>query len=252
MDVKALIRQKVLGIPFLYLAAGVAVAAFAWSFYQRGNSKPTGDGTAAGDVADPGTDIGGDPANISPTGALVANTNPQGNSSGFVQDSNDLWAARARSWLMANKGLGAGDAQNLVYAYLNGETLSFDQGKLRDAMIAAVGFPPEPPTNSPTLKGTPHGGFIRFGDGLHITNVNVDRSLGKFTVHWGPGVGAKTYIVTYDGKGVARLSPDKREATLPIPGGKPRAVGTAVTIGVEARGNSQEIRRVAANTKIRD
>jgi hypothetical protein len=62
---------------------------------------------------------------------------------------------------LGTQGFAAGVSQEALSAYINGNQLTFDQGQLRDKVIAQYGLPPDPPTPGgtaapkPTRQGNP-------------------------------------------------------------------------------------------------
>ena len=140
--------RKVLGVPFPVAAGVVVVGTVAYGYIRKRNSSQTASqSTDTGSSVDTGVQD-----NISSTGSFSAV--PVLTSSGTA-DTNDTWSRRAVDWLMANKGLGAGAAQQIVQDYISGNQLSMQNGQYRDAVVSAIGFPPQIPTGGSTLSGSP-------------------------------------------------------------------------------------------------
>lgn len=95
------------------------------------------------------------PVIYQPSGGSVAST-PQ-------EDTNELWGRRSIEWLIAN-GETVNAAQQAIQGYLNGSTLSFDQGRIRDKAVGQFGLPPEPMEYGGTKgEGTYKGPFTAQG-----------------------------------------------------------------------------------------
>lgn len=77
-----------------------------------------------------------------------------------TEDTNDLWAGRARQFLLG-QGVSAIEAQATVGKYLNGETLTTREKGLINQVLSNIGYPPEPPdiapveTTDPTTEPAP-------------------------------------------------------------------------------------------------
>jgi hypothetical protein len=151
----SLLKRKVAGVPVLYIVAlFVVILAFvAWKM------KPAKDLTTppASDSEDTGTDSGTVPTTIltGAPGLGVGNSGPVEATNPAIIDSNDAWIRRAVAWLVGQGVASGGTAQAALTKYVNGEDLSFDEGKLRDAAIKQFGLPPESITPGATLAAGP-------------------------------------------------------------------------------------------------
>lgn len=149
--IPGVLRKKIGGIPVIAIVAvGVGVLAFvAWRLPS--NQVGGAEEVSADTGDDPGEAFGG---GLTETGdwtsetPLITNTTPQ---SQVVADNNNLWSKRAVEWLIA-QGSNAGAAQLAISNYINGETLSYDEGELRDKAVKQFGLPPEPITPGNTLE----------------------------------------------------------------------------------------------------
>jgi len=145
---KAIWGKKVAGIPFAALALIVVVGALGYSMWrQRGAVAPSAaeDATAEGDTEDSGQPL------------FLANPVPsQPSAPGILSNTgqpptNDDWLRLGIEWAQKNKGVSATEAQRVLSDYLNGSAQSWQDGQVRDAVIAAIGLPPElPSAASPT------------------------------------------------------------------------------------------------------
>lgn len=180
---QALMKRKVAGIPVLYLALAAVIlfAAYAW---KTGTIAGPGDDVAA-DADSTGDEAGGDATgNSQPT--FTANpsspvvTPDESITDPVVVDDNDKWRKRSVAWLIAGGYATAGNADNAISKYLNGETLSYDEGKLRDAAIKQYGLPPEPPAGAPTAAKPATRQFTHF-PGVHTIQGASDNSYTELT-----------------------------------------------------------------------
>jgi len=150
------LSKKIFGVQVLYLLAiGVLVLAyFAWKL----RSAPSGDvteedpGTAPENADDSQGLYDGFAAQPTPTYDPALGT-------GTTVETNDSWAKKGVEWAAQSGLAGAGDTQLILQKYLNGDQLSFEEGKIRDAIIAHFGAPPEPIT----VGGTDIEGVKRQG-----------------------------------------------------------------------------------------
>lgn len=145
---KAAAGRKVLGVPFPVAAGIVVVGTIAYGVIRKRGEVQTEAQSA--DTATPADYSSLD--SVSNTGGFSAQ--PILTSTG-APDSNDSWGRRAIEWLVANKGMGYGNAQQLVNDYLSGNQLSIQSGQLRDAVVSALGLPPQIPSGGSTLAGSP-------------------------------------------------------------------------------------------------
>jgi phage tail protein X len=143
--------KKVAGVPVVYLGGGFVAALALYAYHTKPASDQIGqDDATAGDNATEG-DAG---AAVTPSNTpFVANTQPINNSTAagspdttpaFVQDTNTAWVQRATSWIVTGGIAGPADTQTALNKYVNGENLSFNEGKIRDAAVKQFGIPPEP------------------------------------------------------------------------------------------------------------
>lgn len=134
-------KRKVFGIPLLYLVGGLvlALAIYAWRL------KPATD--PAPDDEDETADLPGEFLSPSLSKGTVIVAQPsaaeQGNS---AIDTNEEWLKAGVAYLMSEFGIGGGEAQVALQAYLSGAQLSYAQGQLRDRVIGQYGLPPYPQT----------------------------------------------------------------------------------------------------------
>lgn len=133
-----IVQKKVFGIPVVYLglAAALGLALLAWKI------KPT---AVAPDTAAPvEPEAEPDTSGLVTTGTVVVAPQDQPDVP-VVQQTNEDWV-RAGADYAANDAKVAtyGDALAALTAYINGEDLSFDQGKIRDAVLSKLKAPPEP------------------------------------------------------------------------------------------------------------
>lgn len=166
MDMSFL-RKKIAGIPVLYIA-GLFVVVLALVAWRMKPSEP-GEGDPA---EEDDADQMGDPADADYSGfatngtvTVQQGTDPATVSPVVVQ-TNETWARNAANWLVA-QGLASGTAaQTATRRYIEGESLSVDQGKWIDAAVKQFGIPPEPltaggitkpsvPISLPSKQGTP-------------------------------------------------------------------------------------------------
>lgn len=139
---KAILTQKIGGIPFPVLAGVVVVGALGYSMYRKrkAGAAPAADTSAGGNQTDQGQPVF--EANKVPaqstTNAVLAGT-------GQIA-TNDDWRRLGIQWLVSNKAMSATDASRVIDDYLAGNPQSVSDGQLRDAVIAVYGLPPTIPS----------------------------------------------------------------------------------------------------------
>ncbi len=156
-----LLSKKIAGIPVLYIGA-VAVAILAFVAWKINPKLSDEEGTDIGtDEVDQSDDVSSalNPdayAGLSSNGTVTV-TQPNGSSDSVdvVVETNDKWITKSVAFLVAQSLATGGDAHEALSKYVNGEQLSIDEGKLRDAAIARYGLPPESFTPGGTVGPTP-------------------------------------------------------------------------------------------------
>ena len=141
--------KKVANIPVVYLAVAGAFLLVLLAYHSHrakkaavsvANTTGAPPDTAASSTL--GTDLGTPPAIVGtvssdPNGQLaVTNTNINP-----AINTNDQWLHQAATYLIT-QGNNPGDVQLALQTYMNGQDLSYEQGKLRDAAVAQYGLPP--------------------------------------------------------------------------------------------------------------
>jgi peptidoglycan hydrolase-like protein with peptidoglycan-binding domain len=158
------LKRKVLGVPMVaLLGVGVAGLAFyAWKSKSNAAANTTAatavTGTPAVDTSTLTTfDANGNPVagglydqngNLLPAiplGTVVVAPQPPPTSTNSSITTNDEWLSAGVAYLIT-QDKGPGDAQVALQSYLNGDTLTYIQGGLRDSVIRQLGLPPNPPT----------------------------------------------------------------------------------------------------------
>lgn len=157
MNISALLRRKVAGVPVVYFAAlFVAILVFiAWRLKNVSGdaTETTPDGDVEGDVADGGGTGGEDP---NPVFISKPVPNTPGTDGVIVgtQDSNELWSRRAVEWLYGQHLATPAEAQAAIEAYMSGSDLSYGKSALVDKAIRQFGLPPEPLQRGKTLPSS--------------------------------------------------------------------------------------------------
>lgn len=150
----SLLRKKVAGVPVIYIAAGfvLIIVIYAW----RTQSLPSGTSSddASSDSAsgqDDVTDTGDDATTYADavpavsTGTVVSTSSSlPATADNTSIDSNEEWLSRGVTFL-GTHSVGAGEAQEALQVYLEGGSMTYRQGQLRDMVIAELGLPPDPP-----------------------------------------------------------------------------------------------------------
>jgi LysM repeat protein len=138
MDRLAFLKRKVGGVPVLYIAAGVVaiLAVYAWRAKVVPADAPadseTGDSENA-DAAESFPEIERFPSAAAPS-PTVDVTPPD--------KTNEDWRRDAIGYLIS-QGASAGAAHDAIERYIDGESLSVEQGKLRDNAVRKLGLPPD-------------------------------------------------------------------------------------------------------------
>jgi nucleoid-associated protein YgaU len=140
MDFKSIAAKKVAGVPVLYLgaAAVILLALYAW---KMKSSTPTSEEPVAEEETDT-TTTDPDYSGLATTGTVTV-VQQAAEETEAVKETNDDWLRSAVTYLMAEKGATAGDAQTAITNYLEGNDMTYEQGQLKDAAVAKLGLPPE-------------------------------------------------------------------------------------------------------------
>lgn len=211
MNMSGLFSKKIGPVPVIYIAAGfVAIlAVVAW----RMKTTPDNTGDPVVDAGDAATD---DPYDaFETTGTVIAAPSSTVTPPPTI-DTNEQWARAGAEYLLSKKMTSAGNALIVMTKYVNGATLSYEEGEMRDAVISAIGYPPEPLENtSAVLAHTARKQFTAF-PGQHRVTGPADNSLSKI---------AALYYGTTGGRPMVSLAADN-----PTLGPGTLTVGTIVTV----------------------
>ena len=126
-------QKKLFGVPVVYLAVGfvIILALVAWRLKPaKTPADTTTDATATAEDLNPAV----------PTGTVYAQ-NPQTGDEPIVE-TNDTWMRKGLAFLIA-KGENPGTVQLALQHYLAGNDLTYDEGRIRDAVVAEYGLPPD-------------------------------------------------------------------------------------------------------------
>jgi LysM repeat protein len=148
-----IVQKKVLGIPVLYLAAGFVtiLAVVAWRMKATPDADTAGvnpeDATAgAEDEASnalAGMEASGAYSGYTTNGTVVVTPTPTA-SQDAEEQTNQKWLASAIDYVVNDAKIATvGQAQLALTKYLDGEDLSYDEGKIRDAALNKLKLPPE-------------------------------------------------------------------------------------------------------------
>src|SRR5215216_653708 len=139
------LSRKFLGVQVLYwLAIGVLLLAYL-AYRMRNASEDLPD--AAEQDPDLAPENADDSAGLyDGFAAQPTPTYSPGIGATTTVDTNDAWAKRATEFIGLSGLASPGAAQLAIQKYLNGDQLTFEEGKIRDAAIRQFGAPPEPVT----------------------------------------------------------------------------------------------------------
>jgi hypothetical protein len=192
-------HKKVAGVPVIYIGGAFAVIFAIVAYRLKGNStavttdtsqadaaNPSGADTSNNDVADSvdGTDYSG----LNTTGTVTvapATTTP---ASGDVTQTNQTWLASGVAYLMTSAGgsHAGGEAQTALTHYLDGDDLSYQEGAMRDAVIAKIGLPPEALPGVGQTSSQPAQRQFSNTPGKHTVKGDNDNTFGKLaTLYYG-------------------------------------------------------------------
>jgi hypothetical protein len=177
------LSRKFLGVQVLYwLAIGVLVLAYV-AYRMRNASEDLPD------AAEQDPEIA--PENADDSAGLYDGFTAQptptyspGLGATTTVETNDSWAKKAAEFVGASGLASYGDAQLAIQKYLNGDQLTFDEGKIRDLAIKQFGLPPE----SVTVGGTSPEPIKRQGTPptYHTVKTTADDSIDDLIkLYWG-------------------------------------------------------------------
>ena len=143
-----ILSRKVAGVPVVYLlGVGVVVLAIvAWRMNDSSVNDAEADPDELGEDSALGavSGIGGSDSaydQFADSGPAVQ-TDATLNSPSTV-DTNSAWVKRGAQWAAAQGLASAVNAQTALGLYVDGQPLTYDQGVIRDRVVAQQGFPPE-------------------------------------------------------------------------------------------------------------
>jgi hypothetical protein len=138
-------RKKVAGVPVIYLAGGFVVI-LAIIAYKM-NPPTSGEESGPVDETDgSGPDQTGGAADYSGLATQGTVTVVQGSTSDaeVTKATNEDWGRSAVDYLIEANLATPSEAQSAIHKYLEGNDLTFEEGKLKDAAIRKLKLPPEP------------------------------------------------------------------------------------------------------------
>lgn len=136
-DWREWLQRKVLGVPVLYILAGVAVIALIYALRMQPSAPEEeieGEPEAGDSEFD---DSDAQPVFIANPPTSTVTPPPA------QEDNNELWARRAISWLISTSDTTLQEATNAITKYLNEEDLNQNEAVLRDKAVKQFGLPPE-------------------------------------------------------------------------------------------------------------
>jgi LysM repeat protein len=154
MDIKALMSKKIGGIPYLYIAGLFVVVLMVVAMRMKSTttstentpSTPSDEGESTTDAE---TEASADYGFAATRGTVTVSDQSGVTTTATALDTNELWLKRAVEWLISS-GIGAGEAQSAISKYLDGASLSYAEGQMRDKAVKEFGLPPEPITPGAT------------------------------------------------------------------------------------------------------
>lgn len=156
------------------------------------------------------TDTGGFSANDSPFIPPLT-VNPT-----FSTDTNDKWARRAIEWLSAN-GSSPGVAHAAIYAFINGDQLSYDQGALRDKAVSQFGWPPEEVLPGGTSLMPAKRQFAH-PPGTHVVKNSNDNTYGEIAnLYYGSAAQQSLSLLANANKSLGTSGPFAPGARVYVP-----------------------------------
>jgi hypothetical protein len=143
----AFLRKKIGGVPVVYLAGGGALilSVVAWRTVPSpggASVDPAVEDVYAGSDAEIFPDTPKGTVVVAPEKPDVVEPDLELTRQDIP--NNDVWLQRGINFLTA-RGIGGGEAQAALATYLEGTSLSFAQGALRDQVIKELGPPPVVP-----------------------------------------------------------------------------------------------------------
>ena len=197
MNISELMKRKVAGVPVLYLAAAfvVILAVVAWRM-KPSEAAPDPDDMPVEEQPE-GLDGSADYSSLATKGTVtVVQENPVTKPEAEVP-TNDTWLRKAVAFLISDKAGNAqttpGIAQTAMSKYLDGQDLSYDEGRFRDAAVRELGLPPDG-SSRPTVTGQKPGQrqFMSF-PGSHKVIGGGDDTAGRLAALYYGGPAANSW-----------------------------------------------------------
>lgn len=191
-DIADTLQEKAGPFPVWVWGAAIGLVMVAVIWWQGRGDSGSSDVSAVEDAADSTGDvydaIDGFFRSSAPGSAIGINDTPES------VDTNVAWGARAIAHLIG-KGTAPLTAQQAIFSYLDGETLTATQAELVNEAIKGIGQPPDPVDKPKTDSGTTYTRYYRDRKG-QVYGVTAD--------------GTETAISDekYISLGLPKLSPD--------------------------------------------
>lgn len=149
---RGLFGKKIYGVPVVYLLAAfvLILAIVAWKMKPSATLQEADAVTATDEETDAASPSGSE-AFPAPTNGTVIVSPAQPVVEEAPYEDNDTWTRKAMTFLI-KKNVNPGEAQVALQAYLSGDDLTVEQGKIRDMVVREFGLPPETFTVGNTAK----------------------------------------------------------------------------------------------------
>jgi hypothetical protein len=187
MEWKKLITAKIGPVPVLYIGAVILVIAAILVTRSKLDESDAADSelTDADEAAATADEIATADYGFAATKGTVTVEQGSITTSAAVVDTNDLWIRRAAEYIGGQGTWSTNTVQGALQAYVDGNNLSYEQGRIRDAAIKQFGLPPE--TVSPGTTGKMPAARQGNPPLSHKVKGSLDNTYGEIAALYYPG-----------------------------------------------------------------
>jgi LysM repeat protein len=189
MNFSELIRKRVAGVPVTYLAAAAVLVLAIVAWRMKPSTPPPADEPIAGD---PDTELPteGDPYGGLATQGTVTVVQQPAQTAPVIEKTNETWVKEGAEWIVAHptadltaSGTAAVSALN---RFLQGEDLSYEEGRIVNAVIREKGQPPDGTGSVGKISDAPgQKQFTNFPGKHTVKGVNDNTPAKLSTLYYG-------------------------------------------------------------------
>jgi len=200
--------QKIGPVPVVYIGAVIfVILAIVVTRTKFGQDTAAESDLTTQDEADvTADDIASADYGFAATRGTVTVTQGETTTTASVVDTNDLWVRRAAEYLGGQGTWSTTTVQSALQKYVDGQELSYEQGKIRDAAVKQFGLPPE--TVTPGSVGKMPAARQGNPPLIHTIKGSLDDSYTELAkLYYGKSDGDTIDLLQVNNKGLGQQGP---------------------------------------------